>query len=217
MKKKNILTAVLSLCLVAVITVGATLAYFTDKSEAVHNTFTTGNIKIAVVDETNPTEGQVGGVKDPKTGDIAYGTETPIMPGDVISKQVSVSVNSDSQPAWVALKLTTNVSLSADSKLTVDEANAAVKALIDQEVAKQRAWVEDENNKGVYYYRSIVRPGDTAASIFNTLTIPGEAWGNDYAGMTFTIDVKAAAVQAANIDTIEDAKPELSKLFIEIS
>lgn len=217
MKKKNILTAVLSLCLVAVITVGATLAYFTDKSEAVHNTFTTGNIKIAVVDETDPTEGQVGGVKDPVTGDIAYGTETPIMPGDVISKQVSVSVDSGSQPAWVALKLTTNVSLSADSDLNVDEANAAVKALIDQEVAKQSAWVEDENNEGVYYYQDIVQPGDTATPIFTTLTIPGEAWGNDYAGMTFTINVEAAAVQAANIDEFVDAKTELGKLFIEIS
>ena len=213
MKKRNILTAALSLALVAVIAVGATLAYFTAQTDAVHNTFTTGNIEIAVVDETAPAAGEVGGVKDPATGNIAYGTETPIMPGDVISKQVSVSVDANSQPAWVALKLTVNATPSADSELTVDEAKAAVKTLIDREVAKQRAWVEDENNEGIYYYRGIVQPGDTAASIFTTLTIRGEEWDNDYAGMSFSISVEAAAVQAANIDTIEAAKPELGKLF----
>ena len=42
MKKKNIMTAALSLSLVGVIAVGGTLAYFTDQAETKVNAFTTG-------------------------------------------------------------------------------------------------------------------------------------------------------------------------------
>ena len=220
MKKKNILTAALSLALVAVIAVGATLAYFTDKADEVVNTFTTGNIKIAVVDETNPTEGQVGGVKDEDTGDIAYGTETPIMPGDVISKQVSVSVDANSQPAWVALKLTVSAAPKPDSILTDEEAQAKTAATVAAvndmiEAAYNRTdWLKGTD--GVYYYQTgTVATGATANHLFDTLTLVGSDWDNDQAGMTFRIAVEAYAVQAANIDTFEAAKNQLDSLIFE--
>ncbi|OUN80312.1 hypothetical protein B5G03_16890, partial [Gemmiger sp. An50] len=44
MKKKNILTAAVSLSLVACLSIGATLAYFTDKSDTMTNVFTTGKV-----------------------------------------------------------------------------------------------------------------------------------------------------------------------------
>lgn len=209
MKKKNILTAALSLALVAVIAVGATLAYFTAQAGEVVNTFTTGNIKIAVVDETNPAEGQVGGVKD-SDGNIAYGTETPIMPGDVISKQVSVSVDGESEPAWVALKLTVDATPGAESTMSKADAIAKVQALIDAEVDPDK-WVKGEG--GVYYYQSIVETGETAEHIFDTLTLAGTDWDNDQANMTFSIAVEAYAVQAANIADAAAAKTELDKLI----
>jgi len=47
MKKKSLIMMVISLALVGTIMVGATLAYFTDKTEAVTNTFTVGaNVEI---------------------------------------------------------------------------------------------------------------------------------------------------------------------------
>lgn len=209
MKKKNILTAALSLALVAVIAVGATLAYFTAQAGEVVNTFTTGNIKIAVVDDSKPAEGQVGGVKDPD-GNIAYGTETPIMPGDVISKQVSVSVDEESEPAWVALKLTVDATPGAESTMSKADAIAKVQALIDAEVDPDK-WVKGEG--GVYYYQSIVETGETAEHIFDTLTLAGTDWDNDQANMTFSIAVEAYAVQAANIADAAAAKTELDKLI----
>ena len=42
MKNKRFLTGAISLALVAVVSVGATLAYFTDKTETAENVFTTG-------------------------------------------------------------------------------------------------------------------------------------------------------------------------------
>lgn len=50
MKKKNILTIALSLCLAAVIAVGATLAYFTDSSDVKTNVFEMGHVAIDLID-----------------------------------------------------------------------------------------------------------------------------------------------------------------------
>ena len=47
MKKKSILMAAIAVMLVAVLVVGGTLAYFTDTKSAT-NTFTMGNVKIAL-------------------------------------------------------------------------------------------------------------------------------------------------------------------------
>ncbi|OUN86796.1 hypothetical protein B5G03_06100, partial [Gemmiger sp. An50] len=52
MNKKNILTAAVSLSLVACLSIGATLAYFTDKSDTMTNVFTTGKVDMTLIDET---------------------------------------------------------------------------------------------------------------------------------------------------------------------
>lgn len=79
MNKKKILTAVLAVCLVAAMTVGATLAYFTSKTEDVVNTFTVGNVDIDLTEPSwNPDDGkdlQPGAVvkKDPKITNTGVG------------------------------------------------------------------------------------------------------------------------------------------------
>ncbi len=51
MKKKTILVAAIAVMLVAALVVGGTLAYFTDKTETVKNTFTVGNVKINLIEQ----------------------------------------------------------------------------------------------------------------------------------------------------------------------
>ena len=51
MNKRRILAAAMALCIVAIIAVGATLAYFTDTKTAT-NTFTMGDVQIEL-DETD--------------------------------------------------------------------------------------------------------------------------------------------------------------------
>lgn len=46
MKRKGILSIIMALCLVAVVMIGATLAYFTSSTGEVVNTFTVGNVSI---------------------------------------------------------------------------------------------------------------------------------------------------------------------------
>ena len=58
MKKRNLLISLLSLALVAVIGVGATLAYFTDKTDTKKNTFTTGKVDIVLHDMSPEVDGR---------------------------------------------------------------------------------------------------------------------------------------------------------------
>ena len=92
MKKRNLLISLLSLALVAVIGVGATLAYFTDKTDVKNNVFTTGMVDITLTD----------------TSDSEKATETEtgiffdeVMPGDLLDKNVYITVDKDSAPAYV--------------------------------------------------------------------------------------------------------------------
>ena len=56
MNKRRILAAAMALCIVAIIAVGATLAYFTDSKSAT-NTFTIGNVKIELIESRFHREG----------------------------------------------------------------------------------------------------------------------------------------------------------------
>ena len=56
MNKRRILAAAMALCIVAIIAVGATLAYFTD-TKNVTNTFTVGNVKIDLIESKFHREG----------------------------------------------------------------------------------------------------------------------------------------------------------------
>lgn len=235
MKKKNILMIALSLCLVAIIAVGGTLAYFTDTTDSKVNTFTTGMVDIEIVDETpngpvdkdNPDGPQmVTGSKDNATGDITY---SEVMPGDVISKTVGVTVNEESQEAWVAIKVDVTATPGPDSNLSIEDAQDAVWARIREQV-KPDLWEEVEgedeaNSSSVFYFKTSVNPvkyneqtetyepEDVTKVLFDRLNIPGDTWGNDFASIRFTIDVQAFAVQAANVDTYDAAKAQIQTLI----
>ena len=68
MNKRRILAAAMALCIVAIIAVGATLAYLTDTKNAV-NTFAIGNVKIKLIEQER--DGN-GGLKDFKQNKKLY-------------------------------------------------------------------------------------------------------------------------------------------------
>lgn len=83
MKKK--LTVVAALVLVLAMGVGGTLAYLTDKSATVTNTFTVGNVKISLVETT--------------------GSEYKMVPGNKIAKDPKVTVGATSEDCYLFVKL----------------------------------------------------------------------------------------------------------------
>lgn len=199
MKKRNLLISILSLALVCIIGVGATLAYFTDKTETKTNTFTTGNVGISLIDETKPEDGEIAGV--PGEDGIAY---DDVMPGDVLSKIVGVNTDADSADAYVAVRVavTDVVAPHADAvELTTDEIAAQISDIIASRVDAD-LWASKDMGNGdvVYYFKSVV-PADTKNLVlFNNIPIPGSEWNNAYAGLSFNVRVQAAAIQADNTD-----------------
>ena len=199
MKKRNLLISILSLALVCIIGVGATLAYFTDKTETKVNTFTTGNVGISLIDKTEPEDGEIAGV--PGENGIAY---DDVMPGDVLSKIVGVNTDADSADAYVAVRVavTDVVAPHADAvELTTDEIAAQISDIIASRVDAD-LWASKDMGNGdvVYYFKSVV-PADTKNLVlFNNIPIPGSEWNNAYAELSFNVRVQAAAIQADNTD-----------------
>lgn len=198
--RRNLFVSLLSLALVCVVAIGATLAYFTDKTEVAQNVFTTGHVNIELIDKTEPAEGQVGG-NYTDTG-ITY---SKVMPGDNISKIVGVESVIDSEAAWVAIRVdVNNVDLPYSDR--EEAATSEIYNLVDEQV-NDELWTRVLQADGtvVYYYNAALNPftENKAAMLFDHIDIPGVEWNNDYADMSFDIDVQAAAVQARNV-TMEE-------------
>jgi predicted ribosomally synthesized peptide with SipW-like signal peptide len=57
MSKKKVVLIVASLCMVLMLAIGGTIAYFTDTDEAT-NTFTVGNVKIDLIEQQRSEDGK---------------------------------------------------------------------------------------------------------------------------------------------------------------
>ncbi len=83
MKKK--LTTVLAIVLVVALSVAGTYAYLTDKTDAVENTFTVGNVDIKLAETT--------------------GDSYKMVPGTTIDKDPKVTVEANSEDCWLFVKV----------------------------------------------------------------------------------------------------------------
>lgn len=193
MKKKNLITAAVSLALVAVVGVGATLAYFTDKTDVKNNVFTTGSVDITLTD-TSESE---------KATEVENGiVYEEVMPGDLLDKNVYVTVDKMSAPSYVG------VFVSVDASTFGRPEAYDVMGLVND--AMMRAGTMNNWNQypvsvgatdGVLYvYNQVVEPddqNDVVLDLFSDIQIP-TSWGNDFAASRFSINVQAFATQAEN-------------------
>ena len=111
MKKRNFLTIMLSLALVAVIGVGATLAYLTDNTQTVNNKFTFDNIQITLQENASVPDGQSYLIRENKEGTVADTTPiegsdvgvvySDILPGATVEKNPYITVSESNAHAYV--------------------------------------------------------------------------------------------------------------------
>jgi len=169
---KGIKIKFVSIALVAIIMTfitQSTLSYYTTVGKAT-NVVTSGNIRFMINERTD------SGTEFPKEG--VY-----IMPGDIVSKQVSITSDC-SHPFYLRVKLVYGIN-SAELpyedcfKLNIDENN----------------W---QLHDGWYYYKGIVNPFDSTPNVFSHVEIVGSKVDNSYIGKTLTLTVKADAVQSEN-------------------
>ena len=84
MKKRQI-AIIVAMVLLVCVSVGATIAYFTDKTDPVKNTFTIGNIDIDLGETT--------------------GDKYKMVPGTELPKDPEVTVEADSEDCWLFVKV----------------------------------------------------------------------------------------------------------------
>ena len=82
--KKTLIT-VLATLLICASVVGTTLAWLTDKTDAITNTFTYGDINITLTETT--------------------GTEYKMVPGQTVAKDPTITVDKDSEACWLFVKI----------------------------------------------------------------------------------------------------------------
>ena len=193
MNKKNILTAAVSLSLVACLSIGATLAYFTDKSDVKTNVFESGKVKITLTDDgSNPdlALGEKAGVENAGKDGFTYEN---VQPGDLLAKDVYVDVDPNSSDCYVGLRL----EFITDPDSTMPNVAALQKRVMD---AMDRAgtsadWtvVSDSANPDDMILITDAVAGERL-EVFDNIQIPDE-WGNEYSDATFSIKVTAYAAQ----------------------
>lgn len=169
MNKKKILVLAVSVCLVAILAIGGTLAYFTD-TDAKTNTFTVGNVDITL---TEPNWEGSGSEDAPE-----------VYPGEPLAKDPTVT-NVGANPCFVRIKVTGLDCLGNAGMITYRTDYVANK-LGDN-------WVD--GGDGYFYYNKVLEAGKTTDALFDQIVIPTGLENGD-AETAFNVVVTAEAVQA---------------------
>ena len=169
MKAKSRLLMIALAAILLTVLIQPTLAYYTTIGKAT-NVVTSGEISMQIHEKT------ADGSDFPDEG--VY-----IIPGDIVSKQVSVE-NICSQPFYLRVQLvssSTNEELDMEGCLDVD---------ID---TKNWTYVD-----GFYYYNSILQPGQTTPPLFTEVEIVGSKVDQSHVGSALCLTVNGYAVQSKN-------------------
>ena len=175
MKKK--LTIVVSLLLVMALSIGGTLAYLTDKTDAIENTFTIGNIDITLAESVD-TDGD---------GKANF----KIVPGATVAKDPKITVVKGSEQCYVYALIENNLVINNEVVATTDL------------VATDWIAIGSAGTKTLYRYKAIVNASaaDEKLPVFTQVTYNGEKITADNIDTlnNKTIVVSAFAHQAENI------------------
>lgn len=164
--KARLLLIAMAAILMTVLT-QPTLAYYTVIGKAT-NVVTSGEIELQIHERT------ADGSPFPAEG--IY-----IIPGDIVSKQVSVE-NVCGHPFWLRVKL-----ISATNSQDLDP-EECMKLDIDT-----TSWTYHE---GYYYFNRILQPGEITTPLFTQVEIVGSKVDQTNIGSTLSLTVRAFAVQS---------------------
>ncbi len=146
-----------------------TVAYYSTVGKTT-NVITSGNLQLIIHEATDR------GEAFPEEG--VY-----VMPGDVVSKKVTIENDCD-HPFYLRVKILYGI----DSR-----------ELPSEECFKLNLNTEHwELHDGWYYYTDVVEPGETTPHVFSQVEIVGSQVDNHYIGKTLTLTVSAQAVQSEN-------------------
>lgn len=188
---KKVVAIALTCAMLLTCVVGGTLAWLTDKTDTVTNTFTIGDIEITLGETT--------------------GNSYDFVPGDTISKDPKVTVAADSEACYLFVNV-----IEANNEPSGLPANQpkVINYTVDS------AWTAVPGHDGYYYIEVSAEDAATGKSWYvltdNQVTVNTqvtETIGEVLEADTPTISFKAAAVQRAHIDSVAAAWEELPAEF----
>ncbi len=179
--KKKAMIAILAVALAFAATVGGTMAWLIDKTEAVTNTFTYGDINIELAETTGDTY--------------------TIVPGNDITKDPVVTVNKDSEACWLFVEI-----IEANWPDLKTEDGLARK--VDYTIAD--GWAAIEEGSKVYYREVNAVDADTKYQVLkdNKIVVSGELTKDEVDTLknnTPTLKITAYAVQKSSAENPTDA------------
>ena len=190
MRKKNVLVMGLSMALVAVISIGSTLAYLTASDDKVVNTFKFANNMTVTLSESQPTPVKNESVSSNDQGGYDY---TNVVPGQTLNKAPTIKVTS-SVDAYVFARVTPG------ANMTIGTLGEGWTKLED---------VETTSGKLVYY-KTV--SGQTAeqdlGALFSTVTVGNVDLSGDTTGTLGDITIEVAAIQSAGFSNAAAAYAE---------
>lgn len=206
MKKKSLMTMLATLSLVAVVGVGATLAYLSDKTDPVTNTFTVGNVDITLDEEKFGSENE--------RTDEGNKYEN-IQPGDVLTKDPTVHLSKGSEEAYVFLEVSGLDDFLAAEGLDKNGNPVPLFTLDDQ---AYKGWKKadglETKKDGIYYYENTLVDKENekdTTPFFNQITFNTKVveYKNKEVPTIENIVITAHAIQKEHVATPEAAYTEL--------
>lgn len=204
-----------SLSLLAVVGVGSTLAYLSDTTDVVTNTFTVGNVDITL-DETDITK--TDGTRT-ETGN-AY---TNIQCGDVLTKDPIVHVAENSSECYIFVKVEGLDAFLATEGLDVDgntvkafalDSNAFKDWVKVAEVDGSQVLQNSTKKDGIYRYKETLEAEESTSAVFNSITFSSALteYEDGEVPEISSIEITAYAIQSENL-TASDAFTSLTGYF----
>lgn len=214
MKKKSLVTMLASVSLVAVVGVGATLAFLSDSTGTLVNTFstTTGysdeDTQAVKIQETKlESDGTYGDKTSYGEDGFTGNAYTDLLPGDVVTKDPNVLLGEESIDSYVFIKLE-----GADALAAVDrDADGKADFSIAGFSSKWEKVDGSEGLDGYYVYKAAtgtdaykVAAGTQTEDLFTTVTYNTYVTADTDAELP-SIELTAYAVQYKNV-TLDEAK-----------
>lgn len=202
MKNKKMKTMIVSLAMVGAVGLGSTLAYLSDKTNTLTNTFTVGtgfipgdNDLAVWIDETTV---------NTKSDGLSYMGRTlegniyeKVLPGDILVKDPVLRVNKGSIKSYVYIQVSGLDQLATAGIKTSIDKTKWTKVTSDGHTADKTRTLD-----GIYRYQTILDPtNDVAATtaLFTELAVDEGFKGQDAQGNTISLQnvvIKGCAVQA---------------------
>lgn len=207
MKKSRLGAIITSIAIIAVLTIGITLALLSATTDTKVNAFSSNkNIDIALREEAwdgysfedaNPGNGTTA--KDKNDMTLGVNQAKNYMPGQTIPKnpQVKNTKEDNGVDAYVAIKVQYDKSFLAEDGISFNN----------------NAWTligTAADGSQVYLYHAVLGVGNTTEALFDAVTVNPDLVPDETTGLLpdFSIRVQAYAIQSAGVDNPESTMME---------